>query len=307
MDPFYISSHRQPRHTYTSSITSSRSEFETRYPLVSRTRKSQHSHDHEHNDPSLLRLRKDFSFNTSYFNQASTLTHTITHNSPYLLTYILTHPSPLNPKPSPSHLTHLLHLSITHGQKSSIPILLTHGADINGLNPHGISPLQASIREKESRQSIAILLICRGADLTLGSPLHWAARRNWSDVISALYNHGVEIDCPSSDSSITTARNHESSTRGTGRGIREGTTGITALHVAIYYSSLSAARTLITHGATVSLSTQGAELALAEAISNTCIPMVSLLLSSGIRLDSAVDAHGGTPLMAAVCLDHVGL
>ncbi|KAL5324047.1 hypothetical protein ACEPPN_008590 [Leptodophora sp. 'Broadleaf-Isolate-01'] len=312
MDPFYPSSHRQPRSIYTGSTASSRSEFETtRYPRVSRTRKSKHEHDHDHNDPSLLRLRKDFSFNTPYFNQANTLTHIITHNSPHLLTFILTHPSPSNPKLTTHHLTNLLHLAISHGQKSSIPILLTHGADINGLNTHGISPLQASIREKESRQSIAILLIEHGADLTLGSPLHWAARRNWADVISALYNHGVDIDSLSStansplDMGITHRHgiwNEIESETGGGRD-----RGITALHVAVYYSSLSAARALITHGATVSLSTQAAELALAEAISNTCIPMVDLLLTSGIRLDSAVDAQGGTPLMAAVCLDNVGL
>ncbi|KAH7356969.1 ankyrin repeat-containing domain protein [Rhexocercosporidium sp. MPI-PUGE-AT-0058] len=145
------------------------------------------------------------------------------------------------------------------------------------------------------------MLIEAGADVTTGSPMHWAARRDWAGVIEALWERGVDIDAPSSSNpAITRARNYDIDTDNV---IDRG--GITPLHIATYYSSLRAARSLITHGATVSLSTQASELALAEAISNTCIPMVDLLLSSGISLENAVDSQGGTPLMAAVGVDVV--
>ncbi|CZS98458.1 uncharacterized protein RCO7_04178 [Rhynchosporium graminicola] len=231
--------------------------------------------------------------------------------------------SSYSPRPSKRNLTTLLHTAISLSENRTILTLLSAGADINGLSSQGLTPLETAIRSPESKERTALLLIERGVDIRprSGSLLCWAARKDWGLVVEALIRRGVDVDgnsgsemamdwdmasCMSMNSVInyTSARNRERKTlcQRSGRG-----SGIMPLHVAAYYSSLNAARVLIYHGASLSLSSQSAELALAEAISNTCVPMVSLLLSSGISLSSAVDSTGGTPLMAAVCMNHVRL
>ncbi|KAK0100896.1 hypothetical protein ONS95_007340 [Cadophora gregata] len=223
------------------------------------------------------------------------LSHAISTSSHSALLSILTHNSI-----SLLQKTHSLHQAIAHGSKECIRILLDHGADINGLNAQGISPLQAAIREKDSRESIAKMLISRGADLTVGEPLHWATRRDWSGVVDMLCVWGVEVDRVSRSGAGSAASSEM-------RNRRNGREGVTALHIASYYDSLASAKVLIAHGAAVELHTSSGELALAEAIANRSIAMVDLLLSSGIGIHAAVDGSGGTPLMAACCLDDVGL
>ncbi|KAL2073507.1 hypothetical protein VTL71DRAFT_10833 [Oculimacula yallundae] len=222
-----------------------------------------------------------------------------------------------SPSTSHKYLTPLLHTAITLSQTDTILTLLSSGASINGVTLQGLTPLETAIRSPGCRESIALLLIKRGADFTSrnngASLLRWAARRDWGVVIDALIRGGVDVDGRSyidgNDDADDDMRSEVSfrPIRSIKTGRANPRTGITPLHIAAYYSSLDAAKILISHGATLSLSSQSAELALAEAISNTCIPMVSLLLSSGIDLDAAVDKTGGTPLMAAVCMDCVGL
>ncbi|KAH7407425.1 ankyrin repeat-containing domain protein [Cadophora sp. MPI-SDFR-AT-0126] len=226
---------------------------------------------------------------------ALSLSQAITTSSPSTLHNLLRQSSI-----SPLQTTHLLHQAIAHGSKECIRILLDHGADINGLSPQGRTPLQAAIRDENSRESIAKLLISRGADLSLGAPLHWAARRDWASVVEMLCVYGAEVDRPSHTASTPSMRGRHGDGSGGGE-------GITALHLAAYYDALASARVLIAHGAAVELHTSSGELALAEAIANRSVSMVDLLLSSGISIHAAVDASGGTPLMAACCLDDVSL
>ena len=127
-------------------------------------------------------------------------------------------------------------------------------------------------------------------------------------MVDMLCVYGVEVDRVSRNAG---GSDSEGSRRRGGRNGnigREGRgKGVTALHIASYYDSLAAAKVLIDHGAAVELHTSSGELALAEAIANCSIGMVDLLLSEGISIHAAVDASGGTPLMAACFLDDVAL
>ena len=121
---------------------------------------------------------------------------------------------------------------------------------------------------------------------------------------------GVEVDRVSRNaggSDIEGSRRRGGRNGNVGREGREKGKGVTALHIASYYDSLAAAKVLIDHGAAVELHTSSGELALAEAIANSSIGMVDLLLSEGISIHAAVDASGGTPLMAACFLGDLAL
>ena len=199
------------------------------------------------------------------------------------------------------------------GFAETVAVLLAAGADVHLPNRDLLYPLHHAVRSK-SLQCVQ-LLVDAGADVNATahgvSVLHYAARADVADILTALIAAGAVIDLvgasgvtplmwavlEGSDSCITLLLNAGARTN------LIDNAGATALHIAARYERASALRVLLSRGggALINARAIGGWTALHYAVLANCSTCVSTLLEFGAELNTAAvtNEDGKTPLMLA--------
>jgi len=96
-----------------------------------------------------------------------------------------------------------IHGAALEGSPAAVQAFLRRGADINGFDRHGETPLHSAV--KGGNEETATLLIEEGADLNIGTtrggdtPLHYAVMwANW-DIVRILLKSGADENKPNVD------------------------------------------------------------------------------------------------------------
>ncbi|UCD52660.1 MAG: ankyrin repeat domain-containing protein, partial [Phycisphaerales bacterium] len=191
--------------------------------------------------------------------------------------------------------------AIVHGHEETVKVLLAGGADVDGKNGAGITPLLVAVCMDD--RAVAELLVDAGANVSLegssdddrryyGSigrghswaeyllrglggqtPLHAAAHVGSEELTEFLLMQGAEVGSVDED-------------------------GDTPLHVATHAGHLDVARVLLDHGADVDSKNRSGITPLRGAVFGRNAELVTLLLHRGADIN-ATDGDGDTVLHAA--------
>jgi ankyrin repeat protein len=144
-----------------------------------------------------------------------------------------------------------LHYAVRQGHKKIVELLLAKGADVNGRNRNGETPID--VVGSQDRHEIARLLVTHNATV---STIHTAARLGDAEQVRAFLERGSDVN----------AQNER---------------GRTALYVAVSENCEDLAEFLIDNGADVNTKDNKGYTPLYEAIWNSDANMVDLLVTNG--------------------------
>ncbi|XP_043484437.1 ankyrin repeat, PH and SEC7 domain containing protein secG-like [Leptopilina heterotoma] len=154
-----------------------------------------------------------------------------------------------------------------------IKILLEFGAEINGKNKIGVTPLHVSA--ERGHEEICKMLLIKGADVNAvneheETALHFAAQKGREETVKLLLEFGAKIDC-------------------------KNVYGDTPLHFAADRGKKEICKMLLIKGADVNALTRKKETALHMAVKNGHVETVKFLLEFGAEINCK-NKNGATPL-----------
>jgi ankyrin repeat protein len=171
--------------------------------------------------------------------------------------------------------TPLLYATL-RSQKATVDFLLSNGAKTDVATKDGVTPLYLAARYGEAE--IASMLVAKGAKVDAlvsdgKSPLHFAARYGFLEVVRLLVEHGANVNLLDKD-------------------------GNTPLQFSARYGFLEIARFLVEHGANLNLSDKDGFTPLIFAAAMGQSPIVDYLLSKGANANAVTKSD--KPLRTAL-------
>jgi outer membrane protein OmpA-like peptidoglycan-associated protein/ankyrin repeat protein len=163
------------------------------------------------------------------------------------------------------------------GDLAKVNVLLAEGADVNGRDGHGNTPLMLTAAMSGNKQ-ITEALLAKGADVRAKNEvnqtaLYLAARSGFVDILELLAAKGADLNAKDTD-------------------------GKTPLMVAISQAKLGSVKTLLAKGADVNAKDNPGDTALMEAVLAETPDILKLLLAKGADV-KAKNNDGGTALSLA--------
>ncbi|AJQ51787.1 ankyrin [Rickettsia conorii subsp. raoultii] len=202
------------------------------------------------------------------YGQKEFLSTTINTNITQMLPIItlLVDPSELNKRIndiSDSNKDQLLHLALQLGCVESVPLLITHGANPNATNCHGVISLHCAA--KNGNLDLAKLLAKNGADVNaktdrIETPLHYAVESGNLNLVSLLIHNGANVN-----------------------------NAKTILHFAAKSGNLNLVNWLIKNKADIHAKTNSGETILHFAVDLGSLDLVSLLIHNGTDINTKTD------------------
>ncbi|KHO03872.1 ankyrin, partial [Rickettsia felis] len=249
------------------------------------------------------------------YGQKEFLSTTINTNITQMLPIItlLVDPSELNKRIndiSDSNKDQLLRLGLQLGCVESVPLLITHGANPNATNCHGVISLHCAA--KNGNLDLAKLLAKNGADVNAKTDngetvLHYAVKSGNLHLVKWLIENQANIHAKT-DNGETVLHYAVSFNNSDlvylliayGADVNAKTdNGLTALHYAVYDGNLDLVSLLISHGADVNAKTNSGETILYSAVDYGSPDLVYLLIAYGADVNAKTD-NGETVLHYAV-------
>ncbi|MCX4079769.1 ankyrin repeat domain-containing protein [Rickettsia rhipicephali] len=249
------------------------------------------------------------------YGQKEFLSTTINTNITQMLPIItlLVDPSELNKRIndiSDSNKDQLLRLGLQLGCVESVPLLITHGANPNATNCHGVISLHCAA--KNGNLDLAKLLAKNGADVNaktdrIETPLHYAVKSGNLYLVKWLIENQANIHAKTDNGETVLhyAVSFDNSDLvylliAYGADVNAKTdNGLTALHYAVYDGNLDLVSLLISHGADVNAKTNSGETILYSAVDYGSPDLVYLLIAYGADVNAKTD-NGETALHYAV-------
>jgi ankyrin repeat protein len=172
-----------------------------------------------------------------------------------------------------------LHVAAFLGQVTGVALLLDAGADVDGIDARGFSPLHWAVRERN--QEVVELLLAKGEQIDgasssaangkrLPTPLFLASSAWDPGVALTLLERGANVDARDAS-------------------------GAASLHVAVRYGRYETVKALLAHGAAVDVCDHEGTTPLHLAARQGDVPAVDLLLSHGASV-TALSNGAGTAL-----------
>ncbi|KAF5506958.1 Ankyrin-3 [Colletotrichum aenigma] len=184
-----------------------------------------------------------------------------------------------------------------NGHEPNVRLLLTYGADPNGI-AGSITPLSYAV--KDGHTNVVETLLEYGADPNLKTevegPLDLAVKNGREDIVTLLIKHGASLDKKGSAPSGSTTPQHINPEivpfmlkDGVGVNYRNDD-GFTALHISSISGHIDTVRILLNHGADATIMDNSGATPLDYAIDGGHEEVVNLILENGSEFQGLVDS-----------------
>ncbi|KAF4425726.1 Ankyrin-3 [Colletotrichum fructicola] len=184
-----------------------------------------------------------------------------------------------------------------NGHEPNVRLLLTYGADPNGISG-SITPLSYAV--EDGHTNVVETLLEYGADPNLKTevegPLDLAVKNGREDIVTLLIKHGASLDKKGSAQSGSTTLQHINPEivpfmlkDGVGVNYRNDD-GFTALHISAISGHIDTVRILLNHGADATIVDNSGATPLDYAIDGGHEEVVNLILENGSEFQGLVDS-----------------
>lgn len=184
-----------------------------------------------------------------------------------------------------------------NGHEPNVRLLLTYGADPNGI-AGSITPLSYAV--KDGHTNVVETLLEYGADPNLKTevegPLDLAVKNGREDIVTLLIKHGASLNKKGSAPSGSTTPQHINPEivpfmlkDGVGVNYRNDD-GFTALHISSISGHIDTVRILLNHGADATIMDNSGATPLDYAIDGGHEEVVNLILENGSEFQGLVDS-----------------
>ncbi|KAF4827196.1 Ankyrin-3 [Colletotrichum tropicale] len=184
-----------------------------------------------------------------------------------------------------------------NGHEPNVRLLLTYGADPNGISG-SITPLSYAV--EDGHTNVVETLLEYGADPNLKTevegPLDLAVKNGREDIVTLLIKHGASLDKKGSAPSGSTTPQHVNPEivpfmlkDGVGVNYRNDD-GFTALHISAISGHIDTVRILLNHGADATIMDNSGATPLDYAIDGGHEEVVNLILENGSEFQGLVDS-----------------
>ncbi|KAF4922089.1 Ankyrin-3 [Colletotrichum viniferum] len=184
-----------------------------------------------------------------------------------------------------------------NGHEPNVRLLLTYGADPNGISG-SITPLSYAV--EDGHTNVVETLLEYGADPNLKTevegPLDLAVKNGREDIVTLLIKHGASLDKKGSAPSGSTTPQHINAEivpfmlkDGVGVNYRNDD-GFTALHISAISGHIDTVRILLNHGADATIMDNSGATPLDYAIDGGHEEVVNLILENGSEFQGLVDS-----------------